>query len=287
MGSVPFLVKKVCCFATTNYALSACVVKKVMDLIKKLHNSILYLDGGTGTLLQEMGLKFGELPEEWNISHSQEICNVHRAYFEAGADVVCANTFGANQFKFGDRLEEVIFAAVNNAKNAAKEFKNKFVALDIGSLGKMLKPLGTLPFEEAVNAFKRTICAGVLAGVDLILIETMNDVYELKAAVIAAKESCNLPIFATCVFGEDEKTMTGSCPEAVVALLRVKEIVNAIRRSLEKARHVHIVVFSAFPLLVIFAIIVGVLVGQIRVIGRSDIVEKLSLVTNAVNASLF
>ncbi|MBE7088406.1 MAG: homocysteine methyltransferase [Clostridiales bacterium] len=190
-----------------------------MNLIEKLHNSILYLDGGTGTLLQERGLKIGELPEEWNLTHSEEIRAIHRAYYEAGADVVCANTFGANQFKLGDRVEELVFAAVSNAKAVAKEFNNKFVALDIGSLGKMLKPLGDLAFEDAVNAFKRTIYAGVSAGVDLILIETMNDIYELKAAVIAAKEGCNLPIFATCVFGEDQKTMTGSSPEAVVALL--------------------------------------------------------------------
>ena len=190
-----------------------------MTIERKLKNSIIYLDGGTGTLLQEAGLPLGELPEKWNLSHPDKVAKIHRDYFASGSDIVCTNTFGANVFKFGDELESVVEAGVKIAKTVAAEFKDKFVALDIGSLGKLLKPLGALDFEDAVSAFKRTISAGVKAGADLILIETMNDVYELKAAVIAAKEVCSLPVFATCVFGSDGKTMTGTSPEAMVATL--------------------------------------------------------------------
>ena len=173
-----------------------------------------------GTQLQGAGLPLGELPEEWNLSRPQVIEGIHREYFAAGADVVYTNTFGANCLKFGDRTEEVVSAAVRCAKSAAKGCKNKFVALDIGPTGKLLKPLGDLGFEEAVKIFSRTISAGVKAGADLVAIETMNDVYELKAAVLAAKECANgLPIIATCVFGEDCKMMTGASPEAAVALL--------------------------------------------------------------------
>lgn len=190
-----------------------------MNLLEKLENSILILDGAMGTQLQERGLALGELPEEWNITHPNEVEDIHRAYLAAGSDIIYANTFGANPFKFGDRTEEVITAAVRVAKKAAKDFKDKFVALDIGSLGKLLKPLGGLDFEDAVTSFRRVVKAGAEAGADLVVIETMNDVYELKAAIVAAKEVCSLPIFATLVFGRDCKTMTGTSPEAAVALL--------------------------------------------------------------------
>lgn len=191
-----------------------------MNFRTLLKKSIVVLDGAMGTQLQGAGLPLGELPEEWNLSRPQVIEGIHREYFAAGADVVYTNTFGANCLKFGDRTEEVVAAAVRCAKSAAKGYKNKFVALDIGPTGKLLKPLGDLGFEEAVKIFSRTISAGVKAGADLVAIETMNDVYELKAAVLAAKECANgLPIIATCVFGEDCKMMTGASPEAAVALL--------------------------------------------------------------------
>jgi 5-methyltetrahydrofolate--homocysteine methyltransferase len=190
-----------------------------MKLTQKLKNSIIYLDGGMGTELQKLGLPLGVLPEEWNITHKAEIIAVHRAYLEAGSDVIYANTFGANSLKFGARLNEIVSAAIANAKEATVGYKDKYVALDIGPTGKLLKPLGDLDFEDAVNIFKETVKAGVKAGADLITIETMNDVYELKAAVLAAKEESNLPIFATLVFGKDGKTMTGTSPEAAVALL--------------------------------------------------------------------
>ena len=185
-----------------------------------LKNNIVVLDGATGTVLQARGLSLGELPEEWNISRAQEVEEVCREYLDAGADVVYANTFGANCLKFGDRTEEIVRAGVMAAKRAARAFKNKFVALDIGPTGKLLQPLGDLAFEDAVNIFSRTVRAGVAAGADLIAIETMNDTYELKAAMLAAKEcGGGLPVIATCVFGSDCKMMTGASPEAAVALL--------------------------------------------------------------------
>lgn len=190
-----------------------------MTVRQLLKTKTVYLDGAMGTQLQERGLPLGVLPEEWNITHAEEVTAIHRAYFEAGSDVVLANTFGANCLKFGDRLESVVAAAVKNAKRAAEGFEDKFVALDVGSTGKLLKPLGDLDFEDAVAIFRKTVEAGVKAGVDLIVIETMNDVYELKAAVLAAKEACDLPVFTTLVFGADGKTMTGTSPEAAVALL--------------------------------------------------------------------
>lgn len=190
-----------------------------MNIRQALKNSIIILDGAMGTELQGRGLPLGTLPEEWNISRPEEVVAVHRSYLEAGCNVVYANTFGANSLKFGDRTEEVIAAAIANAKNAAKGFKNSYVALDVGPTGRLLKPLGDLDFEEAVNIFKRTVAAGAAACADLVVVETMNDLYELKAAVLAAKECCDLPVFATAVFGRDCLTMTGATPEAVVALL--------------------------------------------------------------------
>ncbi|MDE7087676.1 MAG: homocysteine S-methyltransferase family protein [Clostridia bacterium] len=189
-----------------------------MTILEKLKRGQIILDGATGTQLQAAGLPLGVLPEEWNITHKDAVTAIHRAYFQAGSDVVCANTFGANCLKFGERTEEVIRAAIACADGARKGLKDKFIALDIGPCGKLLKPLGGLDFEDAVNIFKRTVKAGAEAGADLIFIETMNDVYELKAAVIAAKETCDLPVFVSAVFGSDCKTMTGTSPEAFAAL---------------------------------------------------------------------
>lgn len=189
-----------------------------MTVYEKLQSGRVILDGGMGTQLQARGLPLGTLPEEWNISRPDEVTAIHRAYFLAGSDIVCANTFGANSLKFGDRTEEIIRAAISCADMAREGLKDKFIALDIGSLGKMLKPLGGLDFEDAVAIFKRTVKAGAEAGANVIFIETMNDIYELKAAVVAAKEVCSLPVFASAVFGSDSKTMTGASPEAFVAL---------------------------------------------------------------------
>ena len=194
-----------------------------MKILEYLQQNIVYLDGGMGTLLQEKGLPLGELPERWNLSHAEIIQEIHSAYFNAGSNVVATNTFGANALKFNDdELEAIICAAVKNAKIAAEQSvgtQEKWIALDVGPCGKLLKPYGDLAFEEAVELFAKTIRLGVRYGVDLILIETMNDSLECKAAVLAAKENCDLPVFASCAFGEDGKLMTGASVDAMVAML--------------------------------------------------------------------
>ena len=187
-----------------------------MSIIEKLKEEFVFFDGGMGTLLQEKGLLPGQSPEEWNITHPDIITSIHRAYFEAGANVVTTNTFGASPLKLGN-VGEAVRAAVKNARNAVFA-KEQYVALDIGPTGKLLKPLGDLDFEDAVSAFSETVRAGA-DGCDLIIIETMNDPYELKAAVIAAKECSSLPIFATFVLDENGKTMTGCDIPAMVAML--------------------------------------------------------------------
>lgn len=188
-----------------------------------LKDNIVYLDGGMGTLLQEKGLKPGEHPERWNLSHADVITEVHKAYFDAGSNVVCTNTFGANLLKFQeDELEEIIKAALTNAKKARDTSTGtgeKFIALDIGPTGKLLKPLGDMDFEDAVGVFAKTVQLGVRYGADLILIETMNDSYETKAALLAAKENSDLAVMVTNVYGEDGKLMTGATPAVMTAML--------------------------------------------------------------------
>lgn len=193
-------------------------------LIKEyLKDNLIYLDGGMGTLLQAQGLKPGELPERWNLTHGEVITAIHKAYFDAGSNVVNTNTFGANILKFdGKELEQIVQCAVLNAKRAKQQScssQEKWIALDIGPTGRMLKPYGDLDFEEAINVFAHTIKLGVKYGVDLIMIETMNDSYETKAAVLAAKENCDLPVFVSNAYQEDGTLMTGANPEAMVAML--------------------------------------------------------------------
>ena len=165
-----------------------------MEILNYLKNNILVLDGGMGTLLQAKGLKVGEHPEKWNITHPEEIINIHKNYYDSGSNVVSTNTFGANSLKFTDsELDEIIKAAVDNAKtarNKSASLKEKWIALDIGPTGKMLKPFGELDFETAVEIFAKTVKLGVKYGVDLVIIETMNDPYETKAAVLGSKIIC-------------------------------------------------------------------------------------------------
>lgn len=191
-----------------------------MTIREEIGKRILFFDGGMGTLLQEQGLQTGELPETWNLKNPEPIIQIHKAYLAAGADIILANTFGANRFKYGGDLEKIVTAGVANAKKAVAESgKKAYVALDIGSTGKLLKPMGTLDFEEAVGVFAEIIRVGEKAGADLILIETMSDTYELKAAVLAAKENSTLPIMATVIFDESKKMLTGASPQVVVSLL--------------------------------------------------------------------
>lgn len=190
-----------------------------MDIREELGRRIIFFDGGLGSLLQERGLKPGELPETWNLTRPEVLYDIHRAYLDAGADIILANTFGANGFKY-DNLEEIVTAAVVNAKKAVADSGRKaYVALDMGPTGKLLKPMGTLEFEECVSIYADVVRYGAKAGADLILIETMSDTYELKAAVLAAKENSNLPVVATVVFDEHHKMLTGATPEVVVAML--------------------------------------------------------------------
>ena len=196
----------------------------------------LILDGGMGTLLQERGLQAGETPEDWNVERPDDIAAIHRAYVEAGAQVIYTNTFGANRLKYHGRheLEEVIRAglavAAKSKAEAEVEQRNVRIALDIGPTGKLLKPAGDLPFDDAVSAFAETIKiatstlrlqlpTSTYSVPDLIVIETMGDIFELKAAVIAAKETCDLPIWATVAVDADGKLLTGGSVECVATLL--------------------------------------------------------------------
>lgn len=197
-----------------------------MSILDLLGKRMVFFDGGTGTLLQEKGLKAGELPELWNIENKQVLIDIHKGYFEAGCDVVMANTFGANKIKIQNcpyTVKQLITAGIQNAKQAAievcKNNRKGYVALDIGSTGKLLKPLGDLAFESAYEAYQEVVLCGVQAGADFILIETMSDIYETKAAVLAAKENTSLPVFVTMVFDEKGKLLTGGDIASAVATL--------------------------------------------------------------------
>ncbi len=194
-------------------------------LRERLGKELIYFDGGMGTLLQEKGLAPGELPETWNLAHPEEIREIHRRYIEAGSNIVLTNTFGANALKFHDdgcTLEEIVKSAVSHVKAAAEEAgceRKVYTALDVGPTGKLLKPMGDLEFETAYEAFKEVMVLGEQAGADLIHIETMSDTYELKTAVLAAKENTALPVTATVIFDDRHKLLTGADVHSVVALL--------------------------------------------------------------------
>ena len=193
-----------------------------MNIIEKIRKGFTYFDGGTGTVLQKKGLVAGELPEMWNLTHREEIIDLHLSYINAGSHIINTNTFGANILKFDKaQLEEIITAAVENALEAKRRSgrDDVWIALDIGPSGKLLKPYGTLDFEEAVSVFAETVKIGADKGVDLINIETMTDSYETKAAVLAAKENCDLPVFASNVYDAKGKLMMGADAVAMVALL--------------------------------------------------------------------
>ncbi len=194
-----------------------------MKFVDFLKDNIVLLDGGTGTILQARGLPAGVAPMLWNESHPEEIVRLHKEYYDAGSNVVCTNTFGADSLHLSpEKLESTVKAAIANARQAAKESigtQEKFVALDISSTGKLLKPLGDLDFEEAVAVFAETVKFGAKYGADLIFIETMNDAYETKAAVLAAKENCNLPVFVSDAYGAEGTLMTGADAAAMTALL--------------------------------------------------------------------
>ncbi|MDO4279599.1 MAG: homocysteine S-methyltransferase family protein [Lachnoclostridium edouardi] len=199
-----------------------------MEIMNQLGKRILFFDGGMGSLLQEKGLKPGELPETWNVLHPEIVTAIHREYLEAGCNIITVNTFGANRFKYNEEsqfhLEQIVAAAVKNGKEAVKQAekitgKKGYVALDMGPTGKLLKPLGDLDFEDAVSVYSEIVKIGAREGADCIIIETMSDGYEMKAAVLAAKENSHLPVFATVTFDEKGKLLTGGDVLSTVALL--------------------------------------------------------------------
>ncbi len=188
------------------------------NILKVIKEKRLYFDGGTGTVLQETGLPAGTPPEIWNIENPQKIIQLHKDYISAGCNIIKTNTFGINAEKY-ENYKELIYAAMECARLAAKDCEDVFVAFDMGPCGRLLKPLGDMEFEDAVELFAKNIRVAKECGADIVLIETMNDSYETKAAVLAAKENCDLPIFVTNVYDESGKLMTGADAKAMIAML--------------------------------------------------------------------
>lgn len=191
------------------------------DLRQRLGREWLFCDGGSGTILQGKGLAGGELPEGWNLKRPEDVIDLYSGYLLAGCDIFNTNTFGANRLKYPDNLEEVVTAGVELAMEARRRTgrEDAYIALDIGPTGKLLEPLGDLPFEKAVELFAEVVRIGAAAGADLVLIETMSDSYEAKAAVLAAKENCDLPVCITTTYDEKGKLLTGGTVDSTVALL--------------------------------------------------------------------
>lgn len=186
----------------------------------EIENKIQFLDGAMGTQLQDKGLPAGASPELFMMEHGEIIEEVHAAYIDSGSDIIYTNTFGANAKKLCKSqytVEEVITRAVQLAKSAAKRRNGVQVALDIGPIGELLEPNGYLPFEEAYELYRQQVVAGEQAGADLVIFETMSDLYEVKAAILAAKEHTQLPVFVTMSFEADHRTFTG-CTTASFAL---------------------------------------------------------------------
>nr|QGT51149.1 5-methyltetrahydrofolate--homocysteine methyltransferase [uncultured Firmicutes bacterium] len=189
-----------------------------MDVREYMKEHLLLFDGAMGTMLQKAGLEAGGLPEVYNVTHPEIVSEIHTQYVKAGCDVITANTFQANELKLkesGHTVEELITAGVTLAKNSGA----KYVALDIGPLGQLMTPMGTLTFESAYEMFARQIKAGAAAGADIILFETMSDLLEVKAGILAARENCDLPVFVTMTFQEDGRTFVGCDPISVAVTL--------------------------------------------------------------------
>ena len=197
-----------------------------MSVLDYLGKEILYFDGAMGTRLQAAGLKPGELPEVWNITRGDVVADIHASYVRAGANILKSNTFGANALKMqgsGYSVENVVLAAFENARRAFASVpempeEKKFAALDLGPTGKLLAPYGDLQFEEAVSLYAEIVRAGVKAGADLVLIETMSDTYEARSAILAAKENSSLPVFVTFTFDKDGKLLNGADVETAVLM---------------------------------------------------------------------
>ncbi|MBU3181212.1 homocysteine S-methyltransferase family protein [Clostridium psychrophilum] len=183
-------------------------------------NNFLLFDGAMGTMLQKYGIKRGELPESYNILHPEIIEKIHLEYLSAGSDVITTNTFGSNRYKLKNTIysvEQIVGSAVKIAKNVAGD---KYVALDIGPIGQLMQPLGTLSFNDAYDTFAEQIKIGAKEGADIILIETMSDIYEAKAAILAAKENSNLPVICTMSYQDNGRTLTGTDPLTMVNVIQ-------------------------------------------------------------------
>jgi len=201
-------------------------MSKLCDLLGK---QVLFFDGGSGTILQSWGLKPGELPETWNLKHPDKVQQLNYEYYAAGSNIVNTNTFGAFDSKFALDLDRIVTAAIKNANDArdrafAEGKSDLFIAFDIGSSGKLLKPMGDLDFEDCVKLYKKTFRCAFKENIDCVMIETMNDGYETKAAVLAAKEimedlGVHYPIIVSNVYDKDCRTLSGSTPETMVAML--------------------------------------------------------------------
>ena len=192
-----------------------------MEIKEYIKENILVFDGAMGTMLQKKGLKIGENPDLFNIYEREKVKETHIEYIESGAKVITTNTFGANEIRLGENahlVEKVIDEAISIAKEARGD-KDVYIALDIGPSGQLLEPMGTLSFDRAYEIFKRQVIQGEKSGADLILIETMMDLYEAKAAVLAAKENSNLPVFCTMSFDEGGRTFAGCLPESMAIVL--------------------------------------------------------------------
>jgi 5-methyltetrahydrofolate--homocysteine methyltransferase len=195
------------------------------DIRELLGKKLLFFDGGMGTMLQKNGMGAGEIPELLNINRPELIEKIHTEYLESGADVITTNTFGANPLKFESdiSLDMVIAASIGIARKAVNKFttedKPRFVAFDMGPCGKLLEPLGELSFDECYEAFKKIAVTAEKCGADLVIIETMSDTLEAKAAVLAVKENTSLPIFCTMTFDETYKTLTGGDVSVMSAIM--------------------------------------------------------------------
>lgn len=191
--------------------------------LDRLGKGLLFFDGAMGTMLQSRGLQGGELPEVWNITHPEAIVGVHKEYIEAGSHIIITNTFGANVLKLKDTgctVKEVVDRAVKNAVTAREECgSDTMIALSFGSVGKLLAPIGELSFQDAYDLYKETVLAADTSLIDAILIETMSDTYDVKAAVLAAKENSHLPVIVTLTFDERGKLLTGADIKTAVCLL--------------------------------------------------------------------
>lgn len=190
-----------------------------MDIRRAMKERVLLFDGGMGTMIQQAGLKGGQQPEVYNMIHPEIVISIHKSYVDAGADIITTNTFGANEYKLkgtGYNPEVIVKHGVSLARKAAGD---RWIALDIGPIGQLMQPNGALSFDDVYQAVARQVKAGAKAGADLVIVETITDLYEMKAAVLAVKENSNLPVFCTLTYGESGKTMMGTDPLTAVNVL--------------------------------------------------------------------